>query len=635
MGFYVRFDDLRVVSEGTNQQIAKWQEQLQNAQSAIQDIVGLDSFRGQTADAAKAYFSEIHGLLLAAVGGTLVDFMSKYLLYWDGYYEIDSDIHTRLNQDTMESAIREYKTSGENLEEIQSKLRAAVNTTSDIFYPGVPATGGLENSHEEAMKLTRDTMDKVQPYESSVLAGDVKALESFIANTRSFIKSCMNGDRSIMLQYTTGDIIRTYGIYDLAVSMEAANQYSQIHKDALQEAIDRQEKVYAQLQAEYEAEMERLAKERADQGLSQMILGGVAVVVGVAAIVCTAGAATPVVVTAAVTGICTVAYGASELTEGGQHLYYGLNGDPYTSAFNPLRDTLFMGNQEVYSIWGNLNMTVAGLCIPIGQATKGASGLQAIKQGAKAVAKETLIDKASETIAAYTAPVIADTLGVESQTGQLLINMGVQSVSSGLIESTVDNIEIKRETQQIKAEAEASGKGLAGLMDEADAARYEAYFGYGDGVILDGDVKTPDSVKCIVEAVEKGEITLETTLQKGNYGEMKTDICMESMGYKRVSLDKVDSLDTPGHQGIDGVYYNPDGNPPYMVVESKYGSSQLGDTLDGKQMSDSWINGDVTGNSRLVEAVGKDMADDILFEGYGKMVVNVKPDGTVVPKMLD
>lgn len=491
MGFYVRFDDLRVVNEGTNQQIAKWQEQLQNAQSAIQDIVELDSFRGQTADAAKAYFSEIHGLLLAAVGGTLVDFMSKYLLYWDGYYEIDSDIHTRLNQDTMESAIREYKTSGENLEEIQSKLKAAVNTTSDIFYPGVPAIGGLENSHEEAMTLTRDTMDKVQPYESSVLAGDVKALESFIANTRSFIKNCMNGDRNIMLQYTTGDIIRTEGIYDLAVSMEAANQYSQIHKDALQEAIDRQEKVYAQLQAEYEAEMERLAKERADQGLSQMIMGGVAVVVGVAAIVCTAGAATPIVVTAAVTGTCTVAYGASELAEGGQHLYYGLNGDPYTSAFNPLRDTLFMGNQEAYSLWGNLNMTVASLCIPIGQATKGASGLQAVKQGAKAVAKEVIIDKTSETIAAYTAPVIADTLGIESQTGKLLINMGVQSVASGLIESTVDKIEIKRETQQIKAEAEASGKGLAGLMDEADAARYEAYFGYDDGAVPDG----ADSVK--------------------------------------------------------------------------------------------------------------------------------------------
>lgn len=475
MGFYVRLDDLRSVNEGASQQVSKWQEELQSTQSSISDLVGMNSFRGNTAESVKTYYSEVHGLLSSAVTATMIDFMSKYLLYMDGYYEIDGDIHAKLNQDTMEQAIREYQSSENRLENIHRSLRDAVNSTSDIFYPGIPSVGALECGHENAIEKTKEAKDKVQPYENSVLNSAISELETFIANTRAFIREYKDGDRNVMVKYTSGDMLRTDSIYNLAVSMEAASQYSQIHQNELQEAINRQEKVYEQLQAEYEAEMERLAKERADQGVSQMILGGVAVVVGVAAIVCTAGAATPVVVAAAVTGTCTVAYGTSEMIEGGQHVMYGMKGDPYTSAFNPIRDTIFMGNQEAYSVWGNLNMTVASMCIPIGKATKGAKGLQAIKLGTKAAAKELIIDQASEAFAGYTAPVIADRLGVESKTGQLLINLGIQAASSGAMDKFADNLEIKHEINKIKADVDAGGNGFAGLMDDADAARYEAW----------------------------------------------------------------------------------------------------------------------------------------------------------------
>lgn len=475
MGFYVRLDDLRSVNEGASQQVSKWQEELQSTQSSISDLVGMNSFRGNTAESVKTYYSEVHGLLSSAVTATMIDFMSKYLLYMDGYYEIDGDIHAKLNQDTMEQAIREYQSSENRLENIHRSLRDAVNSTSDFFYPGIPSVGALECGHENAIEKTKEAKDKVQPYENSVLNSAISELETFIANTRAFIREYKDGDRNVMVKYTSGDMLRTDSIYNLAVSMEAASQYSQIHQNELQEAINRQEKVYEQLQAEYEAEMERLAKERADQGVSQMILGGVAVVVGVAAIVCTAGAATPVVVAAAVTGTCTVAYGTSEMIEGGQHVMYGMKGDPYTSAFNPIRDTIFMGNQEAYSVWGNLNMTVASMCIPIGKATKGAKGLQVIKLGTKAAAKELIIDQASEAFAGYTAPVIADRLGVESKTGQLLINLGIQAASSGAMDKFADNLEIKHEINKIKADVDAGGKGFAGLMDDADAARYEKY----------------------------------------------------------------------------------------------------------------------------------------------------------------
>jgi len=110
------------------------------------------------------------------------------------------------------------------------------------------------------------------------------------------------------------------------------------------------------------------------------------------------------------------------------------------------------------------------------------------------------------------------------------------------------------------------------------------------------------------EVENKGDIDERNSKEKGNYGEMKTDIAMADKGWDRISNETVTSLDDEGHHGIDGVYEktNSDtGEKEYCIVESKYGSSQLGETNDGKQMSDNWID------KRLDDAVGKEKADEI------------------------
>lgn len=68
------------------------------------------------------------------------------------------------------------------------------------------------------------------------------------------------------------------------------------------------------------------------------------------AIVLTAGAATRIVVTAAVTGVGSAAYGYSNMIEGAQDVYYGSVGDLNSAAINPIRDTIFMGNQTAYGL---------------------------------------------------------------------------------------------------------------------------------------------------------------------------------------------------------------------------------------------------------------------------------------------
>jgi hypothetical protein len=158
--------------------------------------------------------------------------------------------------------------------------------------------------------------------------------------------------------------------------------------------------------------------------------------------------------------------------------------------------------------------------------------------------------------------------------------------------------------------------------------------GYSDEEIKAKLQEYAKKAKECSEAEEKGLDNLDSK-QKGNYGEMKTDLDMLDKGYVRISKEGITSLDDKGHRGIDGVYENPDGEPKYIIVDSKYGSSQLSDTKDGKQMSDEWID------KRLDEAVGKDKADEIRVESIenpdnvGKAVAHIDSEGNVIYTDVD
>ena len=141
-----------------------------------------------------------------------------------------------------------------------------------------------------------------------------------------------------------------------------------------------------------------------------------------------------------------------------------------------------------------------------------------------------------------------------------------------------------------------------------------------------------------LDAVESGKKFFDrnNSHEVGNYGEMKTDQDLRTKGYERISKDMVTDIDENGHQGLDGVYYNPDGHPQYLIVDAKYGSAKLNpNTADGKQMCDNWIE------NRLDKDLGKDKADDIRMEklfnpdNVGAYVAHVDENGNVSYDKLD
>lgn len=141
-----------------------------------------------------------------------------------------------------------------------------------------------------------------------------------------------------------------------------------------------------------------------------------------------------------------------------------------------------------------------------------------------------------------------------------------------------------------------------------------------------------------LDAVESGKkfFDRDNSHEVGNYGEMKTDQDLRAKGYERISNEMVTDIDEQGHQGLDGVYYNPEGHPQYLIVDAKYGSAKLNpNTADGKQMCGNWID------NRLDKDLGKDKADEIRLEklfnpdNVGAYVAHVDETGNISYDKLD
>ncbi|WP_252729896.1 hypothetical protein [Zobellia uliginosa] len=149
----------------------------------------------------------------------------------------------------------------------------------------------------------------------------------------------------------------------------------------------------------------------------------------------------------------------------------------------------------------------------------------------------------------------------------------------------------------------------------------------------------------VIDDVQNGVETLGTNKRKGNYGEMKMDRHLEDIteingnpaNLSRLGDDAVESLDQTIAKGIDGVYENANPPPQYIIAEAKYNTSKLGNTLDGPQMSDDWING----SDRLTDAVGEEAANQIRLakmldpESVQSVLVHIDPAGNVTTSAVD
>ena len=241
-------------------------------------------------------------------------------------------------------------------DDLKSEIEV-LNTTKDkisdlVSYEGSSHTSTVMN-YNFLMNQLKNLDTSITQYESNHASQDLVAFKELLSATKALVAEHAGKTRTVGT-YQSGDFAKLQSVQRFAIAYKQATQQMESRVERVQAAQERDK-----------VRFEALA--RSDKGWKDMAVSALTIIVGVTAIVVTLGSATPLVVAGGIVGLGTTAYGASNMYEADQDIKLGNAGDIQTKAGNPIRDTLFMGNDKLYHDVGNVFVTASAIMIPIGQ----------------------------------------------------------------------------------------------------------------------------------------------------------------------------------------------------------------------------------------------------------------------------
>ncbi|AYF95372.1 T7SS effector LXG polymorphic toxin [Streptococcus gwangjuensis] len=309
----------------------------------------------------RTYLVEVHGTLLQTLVNLMNDYSTNLLLYKDGYYQIDGDLHTKLPGQVFTNLHSNLKSSRDDLKGEIEVLNTTKDKISDLVsYEGSSHTSTVMN-YNFLMNQLKNLDTSITQYESNHASQDLVAFKELLSATKALVAEHAGKTRTVGT-YQSGDFAKLQSVQRFAIAYKQATQQMESRVERVQAAQERDK-----------VRFEALA--RSDKGWKDMAVSALTIIVGVTAIVVTLGSATPLVVAGGIVGLGTTAYGASNMYEADQDIKLGNAGDIQTKAGNPIRDTLFMGNDKLYHDVGNIFVTASAIMIPIGQTQSVVKGL--------------------------------------------------------------------------------------------------------------------------------------------------------------------------------------------------------------------------------------------------------------------
>ena len=364
MSYNIKFDDITSVQVESQKTINAWGESVASLNKAMTDFINNQNLQGQAISSMRRYLVEVHGTLLQTLVNLMNDYSTNLLLYKDGYYQIDGDLHTKLPGQVFTNLHSALKSSRDNLKSEIEILNTTKDNISDLVsYEGSSHTSTVMD-YNFLLNQIKNLDSSITQYESNHASQDLVAFKELLAATKSLIAEHASKTRTVGT-YQSGDFAKLKSVKRFAIAYKQATQQMESRVERVKAAQERDKVRFEALAAE----------DRAKNGWKDLAIGVVTVAFGILAIIGTLGTATPLVVAGGIVGFGTTAYGLSNMYEAGQDIKLGNAGDIQTKAGNPIRDTLFMGNDKLYHDVGNVFVTASAIMIPIGQTQSVVKGL--------------------------------------------------------------------------------------------------------------------------------------------------------------------------------------------------------------------------------------------------------------------
>ena len=373
-GFQINYTDLSDLFWEYKRKIENLIENIDNCIERISMFTENAVFTGKTGDAVKSYLGEAHITILSGIKVTAQTLLDNMAAYKDGYRAIDSSTNFKLDEEAIQEFRKKLASNYEDTDEYTGKIRSALSEVSDISDVGMPDSNGVFDIHEQMDSDLIKLVSNVNSYERENVVRLENSVELLLENLQSCL-SKIGLSQGAIESYETGSFITGKDAGTLNTGIKIFGDLHEKNKEAFDEIYETEQKI------------KDGAEKRKTQGIWMIVGGAVLIATGVACIVLTGGAATPIVADVAVAvGSGTAVFGAADAIEGTQDIYYGSTGDIDSTAVNGIKDDLFQGNEDAYYLTENAFAFASSAMIPIGTASK--AGELTFRSGTVMLGKE-------------------------------------------------------------------------------------------------------------------------------------------------------------------------------------------------------------------------------------------------------
>ena len=464
-GFQINYTDLSDLFWEYKRKIDNLIENIDNCIEKINMFTENAVFTGKTGDAVKSYLGEAHITILSGIKVTAQTLLDNMAAYKDGYRAIDSSTNFKLDEEAIQEFRKKLASNYEDTDEYTDKIRSALSEVSDISDVGMPDINGVFDIHEQMDSDLIKLVSNVNSYERENVVRLENSVELLLENLQSCL-SKIGLSQGAIESYETGSFITGKDAGTLNTGIKIFGDLHEKNKEAYDEIYETEQKIKDE------------AEKRKTQGIWRTVGGAVLIATGVACIVLTGGAATPIVADVAVAvGSGTAVFGAADAIEGTQDIYYGSTGDIDSTAVNGIKDDLFQGNEDAYYLTENAFAFAASAMIPIGQAST--AGNLTFKSTATIVAKEGISMGAGAGAQKITTDVTGnDTAGMVAG----MVASGVTAKGLNGIEAEANKLAkapkgidgVTEEAGNLAEDVGKAGKGLEGAAKGAESAAEDA-----------------------------------------------------------------------------------------------------------------------------------------------------------------
>lgn len=422
MGYHVKIEELLEVQNQMISQLSEWGTQLETVYQALETIVVTPCIQGETGKSIQNYIQEVHIPVIGSLQQLLTEFQVRLSVYAEGYYGIDSSYEAEIPQEILEEQQKALENGREDFENLREEINSVISNVSDIVSVVQPSGLSLVLSYQLMESRVKTLNSDIGDYEETH-QNDTQNMDSMMESIRSILIARTGSSAVSVTNYQAGSIAMLPAYQRLQMGYEESGNFVAQNMAQYEEAMKK-----------FEDKMnDKLADDRKAEGLKQLLAGIVSATVGTALIFATAGAAAPIVLGGAIVGGTSTLYGLSNATEGMNNISIGFSGDGFTMAENPIRDTLFAGNPDLYYTIGNASTMISAMALPMSGILKGATGAAKFKtiavDGGRILIGNVAEDKAYDAIYQSTDSRILAMLGSNVVEGVLSGNLANSSVS--------------------------------------------------------------------------------------------------------------------------------------------------------------------------------------------------------------